>query len=92
VSARRTKAQRLNDQAQVAHEVKQLFELPVVQKDIARERDQLIRKMTRCAPTDDDGRRASALQLQALDDLIDRLTGRVVRGERAAAELQEMNK
>ena len=92
MSARRTKAQRLNDQVQVAHEVKQLFELPVVQKDIARERDQLIRKMTRCAPTDDDGRRASALQLQALDDLIDRLTGRVVRGERAAAELQEMNK
>jgi len=92
VSSRRTKAQRLNDQVQVAHEVKQLFELPVVQKDIARERDQLIRKMTRCAPTDDDGRRASALQLQALDDLIDRLTGRVVRGERAAAELQEMNK
>lgn len=92
MSSRRTKAQRLNDQAQVAHEVKQLFELPVVQKDIARERDQLIQKMTRCAPTDDDGRRASALQLQALDDLIDRLTGRVVRGERAAAELQEMNK
>ena len=92
MSSRRTKAQRLNDQAQVAHEVKQLFEHPVVQKDIARERDQLIRKMTRCAPTDDDGRRASALQLQALDDLIDRLTGRVVRGERAAAELQEMNK
>jgi len=92
VSSRRTKAQRLNDQAQVAHEVKQLFEHPVVKKDLARERDQLIRKMTRCAPTDDDGRRASALQLQALDDLIDRLTGRVVRGERAAAKLQEMNK
>lgn len=92
MSSRRTKAQRLNDQAQVAHEVKQLFEHPLVQKHLARERDQLIRTMTLCAPTDDDGRRASALQLQALDDLIDRLTGRVVRGERAAAELQEMNK
>ena len=92
MSSRRTKAQRLNDQAQVAHEVKQLFEHPLVQKHLARERDQLIRTMTLCAPTDDDGRRASALQLQALDDLIDRLTGRVVRGERAAAKLQEMNK
>lgn len=92
MSSRRTKAQRLNDQVQVAHEVKQLFEHPLVQKHLARERDQLIRTMTLCAPTDDDGRRASALQLQALDDLIDRLTGRVVRGERAAAELQEMNK
>tara|TARA_E500000318_G_scaffold111100_2_gene128483 strand:+ start:1222 stop:1500 length:279 start_codon:yes stop_codon:yes gene_type:complete len=92
VSSRRTKAQRLNDQAQVAHEVKQLFEHPLVQKHLARERDQLIRTMTRCAPTDDDGRRASALQLQALEDFIARMTGRVVRGERAAAELQEMNK
>ena len=92
MSSRRTKAQRLNDQAQVAHEVKQLFEHPLVQKHLARERDQLIRKMTRCAPTDDDGRRASALQLQALEDFIARMTGRVVRGERAAAELQEMNK
>ena len=92
MSARRTKAQRLNDQAQVAHEVKQLFEHPLVQKHLARERDQLIRKMTRCAPTDDDGRRASALQLQALEQFIARMTGVVVRGERAAAELQEMNK
>ena len=92
MSARRTKAQRLNDQAQVAHELKQLFEHPLVQKHLARERDQLIRTMTLCAPTDDDGRRASALQLQALEQFIARMTGVVVRGERAAAELQEMNK
>lgn len=92
MSSRRTKAQRLNDQAQVAHEVKQLFEHPLVEKHLARERDQLIRTMTLCAPNDDDGRRASALQLQALDQFIARMTGVVVRGERAAAELQEMNK
>ena len=88
---RKPKSERLAEQVQFSLQLQQAFSHPLIAEEVRKYRSNLIEAMAKCEPLDDDGRRSYALQVQALDWLVDKITGKIGAGERAAQELARMD-
>lgn len=87
---RKPRQQVLLDQVRVGLDLKQAFSHPAVLIEIEAYREAIIKEMVLCEPNDDDGRRQCALQVQALDTIVQKILGKIGAGDRASQKLADM--